>query len=82
MQILRTITSNSKGEFLGDNWHMFKTRKELMEMLSKLDPHDFQCFDATDISNEILYDLEKLEVIKEKEERRKLWEELNREFNS
>ena len=80
MFILRTIHENSKGETLSDNWHEVEDFEDMVDKVEKIDPDKYQCFDANEITNEVFIKLKLIKDEREKNKRKKKYEELKKEF--
>ena len=81
MYLLRAITLyKDTNDFLADSWHEFDTPEAMLKYLIKIDPDEYQCFEAGEITNEIFLKVEKQKSINDKEDRRKQYEALKLEF--
>lgn len=78
--ILRALYKNDEGKLVVESFHMFDNTKDLMETIEKLEPDGYQCFTATDITNEIFYEVERKKDEAEVAKRKKEYEKLKKEF--
>ncbi|MCO6500253.1 MAG: hypothetical protein J5I47_07745 [Vicingus serpentipes] len=78
--LLRTISNTKEGKFLADTWYEFEDYKKLLKKLITINPDEYQCFEAKEISNEVYTDIKELIEEEEKQRRRRVYEELKKEF--
>jgi hypothetical protein len=82
MYLLRAITNDKNGDFLTDHWYEFKHITSLVKKLKAIEPDDFQCYNAKEVTDEID---EKMYIYYEalaKEKRREQYEQLKKEFEN
>lgn len=83
MYLLRLIRNDEKtGKFIVDSWKSFAEYRDLLHHLVKSESQEFQAYEAKEITNEAFHEIELHYEKEEKEERRKIYEELKHEFES
>lgn len=82
MYLLRTITNNKQGEFLTDHWYEFQHITSLIRKLKGIEPDDFQCYHAKEITDEVDEKMYQYYENLAKERRREEYEKLKKEFES
>lgn len=81
MYLLRTITKSKSGKILIEDWKTFKDIKSVVNEVIKIEPDEYQCFEANEISNQVFMAVEGVSELRKKEERRKQYEKLKMEFD-
>jgi hypothetical protein len=82
MYLLRTIVNDKEGVYISDNWYMIDSEEELIDKVNKIDPSEYQCFDSRDITDFIHIRAEEVAFEKERSKKRKIYEELKKEFEN
>ena len=82
MFILRVKFNNTKGQPMVDNVHTFDDFKKLLLKIYKVEPDDFEVYEGKNITDEVKYQYTKVKEDQEVHDRRKLYEELRKEFEN
>lgn len=82
MFILKAIYKNDKGVEITDSWHEFTKFNKITDKITQLQPDDFVCFEANDITDEVRIIIEQEKYLSEREKRKDLYEKLKKEFEN
>lgn len=87
--ILRTMHYGRDGQFLVDNWYVEDDIEALAKKAHAVDADRWQAYESRDITDDVKIliqaideQTQELEELKEKEERRRMYEVLKEEFES
>lgn len=82
MYLLRTISNKKNGEFLADTWYEFEDYAKLLKKIILVNPDEYQCFETSDISNEVFMDIKDMIDEEERRRRKEVYDELKKEFEN